>query len=50
MRIEIDKNSWRTGYNDGYNQKTHSCPSNLDSYSYSSGYIEGKADQGKDNK
>jgi len=43
MTIEIDLDSWEAGYADGRSGRPPQCPDNLDSFSYSSGYREGRA-------
>lgn len=41
--VTIDKDSWQAGWEAGYAGKPNSCPTSMDSYSWSSGYVEGKA-------
>ena len=43
MVINIDLDSWEVGYADGQFGHLSQCPANLDSFSYSSGYWEGRA-------
>ena len=43
MVINIDLDSWEVGYADGQVSRLSECPANLDSFSYSSGYWEGRA-------
>ena len=43
MTIEIDLDSWEAGYADGRSGRLPQCPDNLDPFSYSSGYWEGRA-------
>jgi hypothetical protein len=43
MMINIDLDSWELGYADGQFGRLSQCPANLDSFSYSSGYCEGRA-------
>jgi hypothetical protein len=43
MVINIDLDSWELGYADGQFGRLSQCPANLDSFSYSSGYCEGRA-------
>src|ERR1700704_6038828 len=46
MIINIDLDSWEVGYADGQFGRLSQCPANLDSFSYSSGYCEGRACRG----
>src|ERR1700738_2195889 len=46
MVINIDLDSWEVGYADGQFGRLSQCPANLDSFSYSSGYCEGRACRG----
>jgi hypothetical protein len=39
----IDLDSWEKGYADGQLGNSSQCPANFDSFSYSSGYCEGRA-------
>jgi hypothetical protein len=41
--IDIDLDSWEVGYADGQFARPSQCPANLDSFSYSTGYCEGRA-------
>jgi hypothetical protein len=43
MVINIDLDSWEVGYADGQVSRPSQCPANLDSFSYSTGYCEGRA-------
>ena len=43
IRIEIDRDSWEKGKEDGREGRKHSVPPGVDSFSYCSGYIEGEA-------
>ena len=43
MRIEIDKASYERGMSDGEAGQKSEVPPGIDSFSYYSGYIEGKA-------
>jgi hypothetical protein len=43
MVINIDLDSWEVGYADGQFGRLSHCPANLDSFSYSTGYCEGRA-------
>jgi hypothetical protein len=43
MVINIDLDSWEVGYADGQFGRLSQCPANLESFSYSSGYCEGRA-------
>lgn len=43
IRIEIDRESFEKGKEDGREGRKHSVPPGVDSFSYCSGYIEGKA-------
>src|SRR5580693_346024 len=43
MVINIDLDGWEVGYADGQVSRLSQCPANLDSFSYSSGYWEGRA-------
>jgi hypothetical protein len=45
MVINIDLDSWEVGYADGEFGRPSQCPANLDSFSYSNGYCEGRAFQ-----
>lgn len=42
-RIEIERDSFDRGYADGRAGRQRPLPSGIDSFSYWSGYIEGKA-------
>ena len=41
--MQIDLDSWELGYADGQFGRPLQCPANLDCFSYSSGYREGRA-------
>jgi len=41
--MTIDFESWDAGYVDGQIGRPSHCPTNLDSFSYSIGYDEGRA-------
>jgi hypothetical protein len=41
--MTIDLDSWESGYADGQCGRPLQCPTNLDCFSYSSGYCEGRA-------
>lgn len=43
--VKIDKKSWQIGYLAGYKKEPNVCPVELDKYSFSSGYIEGKVEK-----
>ena len=43
IRIEIDRASFEKGKEDGREGRKHSAPPGVDSFSYSSGFVEGKA-------
>ena len=42
-KMTIDLDSWEVGYADGKSGHPSQCPANLNSFSYSSGYCEGRA-------
>jgi hypothetical protein len=42
-KMTIDLDSWEIGYADGQCGRPLQCPTNLDCFSYSSGYCEGRA-------
>jgi hypothetical protein len=50
MIINIDLDSWEVGYADGQFCRLSQCPANLDSFSYSSGYCEGRAGHAGDDR
>ena len=43
IRIEIDRDSFEKGEEDGREGRKYSVPPGVDSFSYSSGFVEGKA-------
>ena len=43
IRIEIDRASFERGYADGREGRKYSVPPGIDSLSYCSGFVEGKA-------
>ena len=43
IRIEIDRASFEKGKEDGREGRKYSVPPGVDSFSYSSGFVEGRA-------
>ncbi|MBF9018962.1 MULTISPECIES: hypothetical protein [unclassified Oceanispirochaeta] len=45
--VDLKREDYKKGYLSGFNYERFHTPPNTDGLSFSSGYIEGKADRGK---